>query len=79
MNSMTMGGSPIVGRAIIVALGRDREGAAHDSDAKASQAELDEADLRALECSEYYGGPPAQSDPPRTTPLRQLLARLHGR
>ena len=77
---MTLGsGGPIVGRAIIQALGRDQEAAASAHEAEISQAALDEADLRELERAEYYREPPAESPPAPPAPRRSLIDRLLGR
>jgi len=76
---MTMGGGPITGRAIIIALGQDQEAAADASDANAVRAALDDAELREVERAEYYVEAPSQPPVRRTTPLRRLIDRLFGR
>jgi hypothetical protein len=73
------GGGPIVGRAIIQAVDQDNEAAAGASDAKAARAALDDAELRELERTRYYGDAASQPPGRRTAPLRGLIDRLFGR
>lgn len=77
---MTIGaGGPIVGRAIIDALGEDQRAAANATDAKAARAALDNAELREVERAEYYGEAPSRPRVRRAPPVRRLIDRLFGR
>lgn len=66
---------PISARAAIKALDRGQENAAAALDENASQAALDEADLREVERAEYYWDAPAE----RARTRRGLIDRLLGR
>ena len=69
---------PIAARAVIKALDRNQEEAAAAHDENASQAALDEADLRDVERAEYYGDAPEPLAKPAGT-HRSLIDRLLGR
>jgi hypothetical protein len=70
---------PISARAVIKALGKDQEDAAAAHDENASQAALDEADLRDVERAEYYGDAPAKPPAKPAVTHRSLIDRLLGR
>lgn len=71
------GGGPIVGYAIVKALGQEQETAARAKDAAVGRAVLDEAELRELEY-EVMGLPvPVNSTSNRS--IRSLLRRIIGR
>jgi hypothetical protein len=76
---MTLGGPnpAISGEAIRRALGPELEAAADQRTTSDERADLDVAELRALERSEYYGE--AETVEPAPQPRRGWLARLFSR
>lgn len=70
-------GGPIVGHAIIKALGRDQEATALAHDAAAGRAPLDEEELREVEYASMGLPLPVHAEvpPPRRSFLRRLFRR----
>jgi hypothetical protein len=68
--------SAISGEAIRRALGPDHDAAANQRATSEERAELDIAELRAVERADYYGE--AETVEPEPVPRRGWLARLFG-